>query len=737
MSATVILLMALVTPSTSTHIEYDELGRVITRRGNYGQIVSYTYDLNGNLESVTDGGNNTTIFTYDPLNRMATSNDPASGTTSFQYDAGDQLTRVTDPRGTATQYVRDGFGQLWRQTSPDTGVTTYAFDSSGLQTSITRSDGSSLSYSHDALGRVATTTAGLATQTFAYDACTNGKGLLCSVTDPTGSVAYTYTPQGSLAGQVSQMPAGGTASLSYTYDGLGRIATVAYPGAVTATYGYANGRPSTMAVTINGTTTSVTSAAKYEPFGPASSWLYGNGLIRRYNYDLDGRVTGISVSSGTSVWQSLTYGYNANDQITAITNGVTSGASQNYAYDELFRLKSFTTGYGDTLAYTYDGTGNRTRYDWTKAGTTTTTNYSVATNSNRLLSLSGGTTTTYSHDPKGNITAGDGATYTYDSFNRMATSVKGAYSTTYAVNGLGQRVHKKINSYDYWFVYGPGNTLLAEYKTGQGWTQYLSFNGEPVGMVRGGAVSYIHNDHLGRPEVITNSAKVTTWRANNYAFNRSIGIDQIGGLNLGFPGQYYDGETGNWNNGFRDYDGDTGRYLQSDPIGLSGGLNTYAYVSGNPVSFIDPLGLRDVFVAVWHAQGTSPGHVYVGEMNGRMLLSQFPNPHGVFGVNMSYDWSATLRAEGRMPESMYKVHVKDDKAFDATVSNLRDRANWFALPVNDDQTQCTHAASKALRAGGVPINSSTIPNAFDAELLGSMLSPGHGVTPIDSIPWGQ
>jgi RHS repeat-associated protein len=90
-------------------------------------------------------------------------------------------------------------------------------------------------------------------------------------------------------------------------------------------------------------------------------------------------------------------------------------------------------------------------------------------------------------------------------------------------------------------------------------------------------IYYIHADHLGTPRKITRPGdNKVLWTWESEAFGNSLPDQNPSGLgafvfNLRFPGQYYDVETGLFYNYFRDYDPGTGRYIESDPIGLAGG----------------------------------------------------------------------------------------------------------------------------------------------------------------------
>jgi RHS repeat-associated protein len=112
-----------------------------------------------------------------------------------------------------------------------------------------------------------------------------------------------------------------------------------------------------------------------------------------------------------------------------------------------------------------------------------------------------------------------------------------------------------------------------------------------------GLLMYVHNDPLGTPQVMTDESGALVWAAQYDPFGKAAvnedpdGDGSLVTLNVRFPGQYYDQETELHYNYFRYYDPGTGRYLTSDPIGLEGGLNTYAYVGGNPLVWSDSLGL--------------------------------------------------------------------------------------------------------------------------------------------------
>lgn len=123
----------------------------------------------------------------------------------------------------------------------------------------------------------------------------------------------------------------------------------------------------------------------------------------------------------------------------------------------------------------------------------------------------------------------------------------------------------------------------------------------PLAVASGATVHYVHVDHLNTPRLIADATGMAVWRWDQQEpFGVSPPDKNPSGLGvfdfpLRFAGQYDDPETGLFYNYFRDYDPIVGRYIESDPIGLIGGLNTYSYIDGNPLLASDPLGLEWIF----------------------------------------------------------------------------------------------------------------------------------------------
>ncbi|WP_420347619.1 RHS repeat-associated core domain-containing protein [Pelagibius sp.] len=145
-----------------------------------------------------------------------------------------------------------------------------------------------------------------------------------------------------------------------------------------------------------------------------------------------------------------------------------------------------------------------------------------------------------------------------------------------------------LGSYSFDPLLNPTVTLAAN-DNGSVAADAIRFVGGPAGTAD---IAFLHTDHLGTPQAMTDAGAQLLWWRDQTPFGQTVATGGFSQNPLRFTGQIADTESGLHYNYFRDYDPALGRYIQSDPIGLRGGLNTFGYVEGNPLRFIDPLGLK-------------------------------------------------------------------------------------------------------------------------------------------------
>lgn len=572
--------------------QLNQLWKTISSAESGSQVTQYSYDSGGNETSKRDPLGRITSKVYDELNRLKESIDPVAGVTKYTYDALDNVTSIIDSAGRATTYAYNGFSDLTEIVSPDAGTMTMTYDSSGNLQSRTDARGTVTTYSYDVLNRVVSVDFGDQLLTYTYDAGANSSGRLMSTGDSAQSQSWAYDSHGRVT---SSMQTVGNVSLTigYAYNNS-LLSSLVTPSGQLVSYTYADGKVS--AISINGTP--VLNGIIREPFGAVRQWAWANGMFAARTVDHDGHV--IQVDSGGEAYQ---YAYDNAGRLSSMSNISNSALSWTYTYDNRDRL-STAQRTGVAYGWTYDANGNRL----SQSGMNTT-DFTMSASSNRLTSTAGALVRTYTYDAAGNATAFSNRSLMFNNRGRLSSIQVGTVATGYIYNSLGYRV-KKAGVADRYFAYDEQGHLIGEYDNAGALIQEtVWFEDIPVATIRpNGAdidVFYVHADHLNTPRRISRpSDNAVVWRWDSDPFGTSAanedpdGDTQLFVYNLRFPGQYYDAETGLHYNYRRDYDPSTGRYVQSDPIGLDGGLNTYLYAEANPLSNIDPTGEDAIAVPI-------------------------------------------------------------------------------------------------------------------------------------------
>jgi RHS repeat-associated protein len=312
---------------------------------------------------------------------------------------------------------------------------------------------------------------------------------------------------------------------------------------------------------------------------------------------------------------------------------------QKFGYDTLYRLTNYQKQ-NEFEAFSYDGNANRL----SKTSENNTT-YGYKTGTNQLSKIekidknSIKTMTNFLYDENGNLLKDASHEYIYD---KKARLVSVDNNVSYAYNHENTRVSKTVNAEITHFIYD-GAKLIGEYNSdGSVKNEYIYLNGTPLAVISRHSVLdtesnklyYIHTDHLGIPRRLADENANIVWSWESKAFGDDEAVGSVK-FNLRFAGQYYDDETTTHYNINRDYNPQMGRYIQSDPIGFDGGVNSYGYVGGNPLGAVDELGLKTYVVVnladnhIFRYGGWHVGMVIIGSTQAK---SFYYDPTGGFQI---------------------------------------------------------------------------------------------------------
>ncbi|MGA3190497.1 MAG: RHS repeat-associated core domain-containing protein [Bryobacteraceae bacterium] len=558
---------------------YDDFGKLVREDGPNGSSLRRLYDANGSLHRLTDRdgsvhtyqnaswnlrvGNVNPLgqaerFTYTKTEKLASFTDRGGTVSEYEYDLKDQLIRVRRHGPVRDEYRRDNSGNLIEKLDGN-GKRLYSFEigPGGLRTARHLDGGEKHGFGYDKQGRIVSAVTAAAEVQLEYDRVGN------RVTDQRNGAGVTHVFNG--LGRLVKTTYFGRFQVQYLADNSGTVTILDPRGCGLKIQSLGDG--TLLRTMVNGSS----EIAQFDEKGRCllkATRRRGDGTVwaRQYSYSGEGNLLKVEDSA-----RGITrYSYDADHRLSSIEQ---SGQVQRLAYDaaDNLLLKS------GLVAAMGDG--------------------------NRLQAANGDQ---FEYNPRNHIASRKGAgetRYYYDALDMLtACEVPGGrWEAEY--DALSRRIAKvwKGRTEYYW----DGDRLAAEVCEGGAVRLYLyadefaitpllfldyeSIDADPVL----GTVYYIYGNHQGTPVLVEDEACRTVWEARLDPYG-SAQIDPRSTIQLAlrFPGHYHDPEIGLHYNRYRYYSPELGRYLQSDPLGIRGGSNLYAYAK-NPLKSVDVLGLND------------------------------------------------------------------------------------------------------------------------------------------------